>query len=65
MPTSRRRGKTPLRGVRVDNDVWQRFDIAVQALGVDRSMWLRDAILWCVREPGARAPKRPASNVDE
>lgn len=54
----RRRGKTPHRQVRVEDDLWERFDASTKALGTDRSAWLRDAILWCVREPGSKMPKR-------
>lgn len=58
-PRERGQGKTPHRAIRVDDDPWERFDQATKALGTDRSTWLRDAILWCVREPGAKMPRRP------
>lgn len=51
---------TPNRNVRVEDELWEQFGQAVAALGTDRSTWLRDAIAWCVRQPGARLPKRPA-----
>ncbi len=56
-------GKTPHRALRVEDDLWERFGAATTELGTDRSTWLRNAILWCVREPGARMPQRatPAS----
>src|SRR6266545_4821112 len=50
---------TPTRGVRVDDELWQRFDDATKALDTNRSAWLLDAIRWCVREPGAKQPRRP------
>jgi len=59
-PRARGQGKTPHRAVRVEDDLWERFDTATKALGADRSGWLREAILWCVREPGSKMPKRPA-----
>ncbi len=50
---------TPIRGLRVDDELWRRFDEATQALDTNRSAWLLDAIRWCVREPGAKQPRRP------
>lgn len=60
-PTPRQQGKTPHRGLRVDDDLWETFGRATADMGVDRSTWLRDAIRWCVREPGVKMPKRPLS----
>lgn len=50
---------TPIRGIRVDDDLWERFDEATKALGTTRSAWLQEAIRWCVHEAGAKTPKRP------
>jgi hypothetical protein len=56
--------KTPHRQVRVDDELWIRFDAAVHRAGAaDRSTVLRDFIRWYVRdiEDGkpVRMPKRP------
>jgi hypothetical protein len=64
-PRKRGEGKTPHRALRVEDDLWERFGDATAALGVDRSTWLRNAILWCLREPGARMPQRTTPVVDE
>jgi metal-responsive CopG/Arc/MetJ family transcriptional regulator len=45
--------------IRVDQDLWTRFDEAAKRLGVDRSTWLREAVRWCVGEPDAAPPRRP------
>ena len=59
-PTPRRKGKTPLRTVRVDDDLWLPFGDAVEGQGEpDRSAVLRQFIAWYLREPGAKMPKRP------
>jgi hypothetical protein len=57
-PPPRQQGKTPLRNLRVEDSLWDRFEEAATELGTDRSSWLRDAIRWCLREPGVRAPRR-------
>jgi hypothetical protein len=44
--------------IRVDETLWERFGEATEALGTDRSTWLREAIAWCVRERGAKMPRR-------
>jgi hypothetical protein len=49
---------TPARNLRVDTELWERFDEATKLLGTTRSDWLRDAIRWCVGEPGAEEPPR-------
>lgn len=60
-PPPRKVGKTPLRNLRIEDELWDRFEEATTALGTDRSTWLREAIRWCLREPGAKAPRRPAA----
>jgi hypothetical protein len=60
-PRKRGEGKTPIRALRVEDELWDRFGEATEQLGSDRSTWLRNAILWCLREPGARSPQRPAT----
>jgi hypothetical protein len=51
--------KTPLRTVRVDDQLWQAFGAAVEAAGADRSQVLREMMAWYAREPGAKMPSRP------
>jgi hypothetical protein len=63
-PRSRGEGKTPHRTVRIEDEHWERFGEAAAALGVARTEWMRDAILWCIREPGAKMPKRPPAGVE-
>jgi len=56
--------KTPLQNVRVDPDLWDRFDKAIGRAdpGSDRSKTLRQFIAWYVREPGAKLPARPPAD---
>lgn len=48
-----------MRGIRVDDDLWDAFGKAVAAAGGDRSYLLRELMRWYVREEGAKLPKRP------
>lgn len=50
---------TDRKTLRADTPLWERFGAAVERLGTDRSAWLRDAMRWCVGEPGAEMPQRP------
>jgi hypothetical protein len=49
--------------IRVPDELWEQFGYATGTLDTNRSKWLVDAIRWCVREPGAKMPKRPPSPV--
>lgn len=53
---------TALRRFRTTNDLWQRFEEAVQQADpeADRSKVLRNFIRWYIGEPGAKLPERPA-----
>lgn len=42
--------------IRVDEPLWERFGGIAEP---DRSTVLREFIRWYLREPGAKAPKRP------
>jgi hypothetical protein len=64
-PRKRGEGKTPLRALRVEDDLWERFGAATGQLGTDRSTWLRNAILWCLRDPDAKTPPRAAADRPE
>ena len=56
---TRGEGKTPVRNLRVEDDLWGSFGAACTAAGIDRSTALRDFMRWYMREPGAKLPKRP------
>jgi hypothetical protein len=47
--------KTPIRTIRIDDDLWEAFGAAT----ADRSAALRDFIRWYTRQPGTRLPRRP------
>jgi hypothetical protein len=49
--------------IRVPDELWEQFGYATGTLDTNRSKWLVDAIRWCVREPDAKMPKRPASSM--
>ena len=48
--------KTPLKRVRVDDDLWDRFGEMAKP---NRSATMRALMRWWLREPGAKLPKRP------
>ena len=50
---------TPKHGVRMPDEVWQRFGEAAEAAGVDRTILLRAFVDWYTRQPGATLPRRP------
>jgi len=45
--------------VRIDHERWDRFEAAAKAIDTDRSKLINDFVAWFIREPGAKAPKRP------
>jgi hypothetical protein len=55
--------KTPAQRFRLDDDLWEKFDIAVHRTdpGLDRSKVLRQFVAWYVREPGSKMPSRPSA----
>lgn len=53
-------GVDPVRGVRVPDKRWRKFDEDTKTAGTDRSKAVNDFIGWYVREDGAKLPKRPA-----
>ncbi len=64
-PRARGEGKTPHRGIRVEADLWDAFETAVQHQGEkDRSTVLREFIRWYVHDKGAKMPKRPAADIE-
>lgn len=53
--------KTPLKRLRVDDDLWTAFGQAAADHDppLDRSVVLREFMRWYVGERGARMPRRP------
>lgn len=62
VPGSRR--KTPPRSTQIDDAPWEKFSADVEAAGLSRAGVMRDLVLWWIRWPGAKLPKRPGS-LDE
>lgn len=57
VPGSRR--KTPPRSTQIDDQPWTKFGDDAEAIGMTRSGVMRDLVLWWIRWPGAKLPKRP------
>jgi hypothetical protein len=51
--------KTPHRVVRIDDETWGRLGTAALNAGTDRSAIIRALVVWYLRQPGAKLPKRP------
>jgi hypothetical protein len=53
---------TPVRRIRVDDDLWDRFGTAVETVDpeMDRSKMLRQLIRWYIGD-SAEPPQRPAA----
>ena len=58
-PGSRR--VTPPRSTQLDDAPWQKFGIDAAAIGKSRSKVMAELILWWIRWPGAKLPRRPES----
>ncbi|SMD24230.1 hypothetical protein SAMN05660733_07685 [Lentzea albidocapillata] len=56
---ARGEGKTPVRPIRVEDDLWAEFGEACGEIGHDRSSALRAFMEWLARRPGAKLPQRP------
>ena len=56
---SAKRGKTPQKSFRLDDDAWGRLGAGAAAIGRDRTAVLKDLIDWFNCEPGAQLPERP------
>jgi hypothetical protein len=54
-------GRTPVRPIRVDAELWDDFGKAATASDTDRSAALRAFMAWYARRPGAKLPARPAA----
>lgn len=60
---ARGEGKTPVRPIRVEGELWDAFGVASEVAGLDRSAALRAFMEWFAHRPGAKMPRRPT--VDE
>lgn len=58
-------GVDPVRGVRIPDKRWQKFDETTKAAGTDKSKAVNDFVGWFNREDGAKLPKRPDPPADE
>ncbi|MGD9749715.1 MAG: hypothetical protein AB7W59_01850 [Acidimicrobiia bacterium] len=57
VPRSRR--VTPPRSTQIDDDPWKRFGEVADELGTSRAALMRALVLWFIRWPGAKLPRRP------
>lgn len=56
---------TQPRQIRIRDDTWDRFAVAAEAAGVDRSTIIRKLIEWYLHDPATpRLPKRPERPTD-
>ncbi|GGU61572.1 hypothetical protein [Lentzea flava] len=55
---ARGEGKTPVKNIRVEHELWNEFGEACEATGADRATVLRTFMRWYLRQ--GPAPKRPA-----
>lgn len=56
-PGSRR--ATPPRSTQMDDAPWEKFGEDVKAIGKSRAGVMAELVLWWIRWPGAKLPKRP------
>lgn len=59
------RDPDPVRGIRVPDNRWDRFDAATKAAGTDKSKAINALLAWYTHEPGAKLPKRPDAPIEE
>lgn len=57
VPRSRR--TTPPRSTQIEDEPWIKFGEDAAAIGMTRSAVIRELVLWWIRWPGAKMPKRP------
>jgi hypothetical protein len=53
---------TPMKPVRMPDELWADAGQTAQRAGTDRSEVIRSFLEWYVRRPGAKMPKRPAAD---
>lgn len=51
--------RTPLRSIRMEDDLWRALDNAATANGFDRSSLVRQLVRWYLGVPDAQLPQRP------
>jgi predicted GIY-YIG superfamily endonuclease len=56
-----KRGRTPIRSLRVGSELWDEFGVAAAAVGMTRTEVLRGFLDWFLRAPGSRLPARPTA----
>lgn len=56
--------RTPLRSIRMEDDLWSALDDAAKATGFDRSSLVRQIVRWYLGVPGAQLPQRPEHTDD-
>jgi predicted GIY-YIG superfamily endonuclease len=49
---------TPMRSLQMDDRPWAELGRCAEAIGSTRSAVIRDLVLWYIRWPGAKLPKR-------
>lgn len=54
---------TKHRSIRLEQDLWDRLDLAAKATGYDRSGVIRQFVRWYLRVPGAKLPQRPGPSA--
>lgn len=59
VPGSRR--ATPPRSTQIEDGPWERFGQVAAELKTSRAALMKDLVLWFIRWPGAKLPKRPAA----
>lgn len=55
------RRTTPPRSTQIEDAPWERFGEVANELGVSRAALMKALVLWFIRWPGAKLPKRPAA----
>lgn len=53
------RRKTPARSTQIPDPPWEKFLSDAEAIDSTGSGVMRDLVLWWIRWPGAKLPKRP------
>lgn len=56
--------RTPLRSIRMEDELWGALEDAANANGTDRSSLVRQLVRWYLSVPGAQLPPKPDSAAD-
>lgn len=57
--------RTPLRSIRMEDELWRALEDAATANGTDRSSLVRQLVRWYLTVPGAQLPPRPISASEQ